>query len=78
MVAGPFRPAILLPAPLLAAMPDAEIAQICLHEAAHLVRYDDWVLMGQRLIECVFALHPLVRWFRDRFIWSARSRVTTW
>jgi hypothetical protein len=62
MLAGPFRPSILLPAPLLAAMHDAEIEQICLHEAAHLARYDDWALLAQRLIETVFALHPLARW----------------
>ena len=62
MLAGPFRPAILLPSPLLAAMQDAEIEQICLHEAAHVARYDDWTLLAQRLIETVFVLHPLVRW----------------
>lgn len=62
MVAGPFRPTILLPAAMLTLMDDAEIAQICLHEAAHLARRDDWVLMVQRLIEVLFAPHPLVRW----------------
>ncbi len=62
MVAGPFRPTILLPAVMLESMDEAEIAQICLHEAAHLARRDDWALMAQRLIEVVFALHPLVRW----------------
>jgi hypothetical protein len=62
MLAGPFRPSILLPSALLAAMQDAEIEQICLHEAAHIARYDDWALLAQRLIETVFVLHPLVRW----------------
>jgi beta-lactamase regulating signal transducer with metallopeptidase domain len=62
MVAGPFRPTILLPVVMLESMDEAEIAQICLHEAAHLARRDDWALMAQRLIEVVFALHPLVRW----------------
>ena len=62
MVASPFRPTILLPAVMLESMDDAEIEQICLHEAAHLARRDDWALMAQRLIEVVFALHPLVRW----------------
>ncbi len=62
MVAGPFRPTILLPAVMLESMEDGEIAQILLHEAAHLARRDDWALIVQRLIEVVFALHPLVRW----------------
>jgi beta-lactamase regulating signal transducer with metallopeptidase domain len=62
MVAGPFRPTILLPAEMVRSMQDREIEQICLHEAAHLARRDDWALMAQRLLEALFAPHPLVRW----------------
>jgi beta-lactamase regulating signal transducer with metallopeptidase domain len=62
MVAGPFRPTILMPAVMLKSMQEFEIEQICLHEAAHLARRDDWALMVQRMIEVFFALHPLVRW----------------
>jgi beta-lactamase regulating signal transducer with metallopeptidase domain len=66
MVAGPFHPTILLPAVMLESMDEAEIEQICLHEAAHLARRDDWALMVQRLVEAVFAPHPLVRWVAGR------------
>jgi hypothetical protein len=66
MVAGPFRPTILLPAVMLTSMRDAEIVQICLHEAAHVARRDDWALMAQRLVEVIFASHPLVRWIAAR------------
>jgi beta-lactamase regulating signal transducer with metallopeptidase domain len=62
MMAGPFRPTILLPSSMLAAMQHPEIEQICLHKAAHVARYDDWALLIQRLIETIFVLHPLVRW----------------
>jgi beta-lactamase regulating signal transducer with metallopeptidase domain len=66
MVAGPFRPTILLPAVMLESLDATEIEQICLHEAAHLARRDDWALMVQRLIEVVFTPHPVVRWIAGR------------
>jgi beta-lactamase regulating signal transducer with metallopeptidase domain len=66
MLVGPFRPTILFPAPLLGAMQDAELEQICLHEAAHVSRYDDWALLAQRLIETLFVPHPLVRLISNR------------
>ena len=62
MVAGPFRPCVLIPARLLSALDAAEMKQICLHEAAHLARYDDWSLLLQRTMEAVFVFHPVVRW----------------
>jgi beta-lactamase regulating signal transducer with metallopeptidase domain len=62
LVAGPFGSCILIPARLLSSLNDAELEQICLHEAAHLARFDDWALLPQRLIEALFALHPVVRW----------------
>ena len=66
MAAGLFRPAILLPARLLAELNDAELEQIRLHETAHLTRRDDVALLIQRTIEALFALHPVVRWITRR------------
>jgi beta-lactamase regulating signal transducer with metallopeptidase domain len=62
MVAGPIRPYVLIPARLLSALNDTELEQICLHEAAHLARYDDWALLLQRTVEALFVFHPVVRW----------------
>jgi beta-lactamase regulating signal transducer with metallopeptidase domain len=62
MVAGPFSPAILLPAGVLKSMQETEIEQISLHEAAHLARRDDYALLLQRFVEALFVAHPLVRW----------------
>jgi polysaccharide export outer membrane protein len=62
MAAGPFHPVILIPSKLLAEIGDGDLEQIGLHEAAHLTRRDDWMLFLQRIIEAVFALHPVVRW----------------
>lgn len=78
MVGGPFSPTILLPAVMLESMDEAEIAQICLHEAAHLARRDDWALMIQRSIE---VLSLCTRWCAGlprESISNVRSPATTW
>ena len=66
MVAGLWRPAIVIPARLVAELPDADLDLIGLHETAHLVRRDDYALIVERLIEALFALHPVVRWIAGR------------
>ena len=66
LLAGPWRPSILLPAQLLDQLNEGELEQIGIHEAAHLVRRDDYALLLQRVIEAVFALHPVVRWISNR------------
>jgi beta-lactamase regulating signal transducer with metallopeptidase domain/Tfp pilus assembly protein PilF len=58
---GPFRTAVLIPAKLFEAMTDTDLDQIGRHEAAHLARRDDYTLFAQRIIEALFALHPVVR-----------------
>jgi Ca-activated chloride channel family protein len=66
MVAGLRHPAILIPAPFLEALDEAELDQIGLHEAAHLARGDDAALIVQRIAEALFALDPVVRWIARR------------
>jgi len=66
MVAGPFRPSILLPTRLLEELGESELDQIGLHEAAHLARGDDYALICQRILEALFALHPVVHWIARR------------
>jgi len=62
MAAGLIDPTILIPQRFLEQLADDEVQQICVHEAAHLLRFDDYHLMFQRVLEAVFALHPCVRW----------------
>jgi len=66
LVAGPWNSTILLPARLLKELSERELEQIGIHEAAHLVRRDDYALLIQRAVEAVFALHPVVRWISKR------------
>jgi len=63
---GPWRPAILIPCGLLEELGHEELEQIVLHEASHLARRDDYALLLQRLVEAVFAPHPVVRWIARR------------
>jgi hypothetical protein len=37
-----------------------------LHEAAHIGRYDDYALIFQRILEALFAFHPVVAWIARR------------
>jgi hypothetical protein len=62
MAVGFLRPAILIPARLVAELDASELDFIGLHESAHFARHDDCALLVERLIEALFALHPIVRW----------------
>jgi beta-lactamase regulating signal transducer with metallopeptidase domain len=66
LVAGPWRPSILIPARLLDDLNEGDLEQIGIHEAAHLARRDDYALLIQRTLEAVFALHPVVRRVSNR------------
>lgn len=61
LVAGPWKRCIMFPARLLDELDEHELEQIGIHEAAHLLRGDDYALLLQRILEALFALHPVVR-----------------
>ena len=66
LVAGPRRTTILLPARLLDELTEHDLEQIGIHEAAHLVRRDDYALLIQRTLEAIFVLHPVAYWISRR------------
>ena len=59
---GFFKPSIMLSWDLVAALDDAALEAIVLHEYAHLQRYDDWTRLLQQFVLSVAGLHPGVRW----------------
>jgi TonB family protein len=63
---GPFRPVILIPAKLIGNLREEQLEQIGLHEAAHLARWDDALLLIQRIVAAIFVLHPIVHWIAAR------------
>ncbi len=65
-VVGFFRPRIVLPPTLLAALSECELQQIVLHEMEHLRRRDDWTNLLQKLSVALLPLHPVVAWLDRR------------
>jgi beta-lactamase regulating signal transducer with metallopeptidase domain len=59
---GFLRPMIVIPRTLLERLSHSELEQIVLHELAHLHRRDDWTNLGQKLIEAVLPIQPVVYW----------------
>lgn len=62
VVVGSLRPAILVPAGLLSAMPPEHIEAILLHELAHIRRNDYMVNLLQAMVEGLFFYHPAIWW----------------
>ncbi len=59
---GLFRPAIFLPAGLVASCPSDSLEAIVAHELAHARRLDHGVNLAQRLVEVLLFFHPAVHW----------------
>jgi len=62
IVAGFFRPAVLLPKSLMTDASADELQRVFRHELAHLSRYDDFTNLLQQLIKAVFFFHPGIFW----------------
>lgn len=62
MVAGHFKPVILLPLGLLNGLSEAEVNAIISHELAHIKRRDYLVNILQSIIEIIFFFNPAVLW----------------
>ncbi len=60
VVAGMVRPTIILPATLLGTIPAEQIVQIFIHELAHIIRRDQFILTVQQIVRVLFWAHPLV------------------
>jgi GWxTD domain-containing protein len=66
VVMGLLRPAILIPAGLVAGLAPDQLEAILLHELAHIRRYDYAVNMLQTLVEGLLFYHPAVWWISSR------------
>lgn len=62
VVAGGWRPMIVVPADFDAAFPEEERRMLLAHEIAHLIRRDPWWNALQCLIETFLFWHPAVLW----------------
>ena len=62
MLAGLFKPAVLLPLRVISGLREQEIEAILAHELAHLVRRDAWSNLAQVAIETLLFYHPAISW----------------
>lgn len=62
MVAGYFKPVILLPVGLITSLPQNEVEAILLHELSHIRRKDYLVNIVQNLVEAIFFFNPFIGW----------------
>ncbi len=66
VMVGLLRPAILIPAGLLAGLPPDLLESILVHELAHIRRHDYLVNLLQSFIEGLLFYHPAVWWVSGR------------
>ena len=74
IVVGLLKPVILLPAAIVGGLTTHQVEAILAHEMAHIRRFDLWVSLLQRIVECVFFFHPAV-WLVSRRIDIEREIV---
>jgi len=66
MAIGFFRPAIVFPRDLFSELVPDQLNQLVLHESTHLLRYDDWTNLVQKLMQAVLFFHPGVWWLENK------------
>jgi hypothetical protein len=62
MMAGIFKPVVLVPLGLLAQLPPQQVEAILLHELAHIRRKDYFVNLLQSIAETLFFFNPAILW----------------
>jgi beta-lactamase regulating signal transducer with metallopeptidase domain len=62
MVAGFFKPVILIPAQFLLKLSESDIEAILLHELAHIRRRDFWMNLMQRIATLFYFFNPGLLW----------------
>lgn len=72
VLAGIFRPVILLPPALLSGLAPEQVEMLLLHELAHVRRCDNLVNFVQRTIESALFFHPVV-WLVSRWVRQERE-----
>jgi beta-lactamase regulating signal transducer with metallopeptidase domain len=58
LVTGWFKPVILLPSNVRAALQADELEAVLVHELAHVVRHDGWFRLLQAVLSAVYFYHP--------------------
>jgi beta-lactamase regulating signal transducer with metallopeptidase domain len=78
MSLGFFHPAILIPRSLLDTLSESEVDHVVLHELAHMLRYDDWTNLAQKLIEALLPIQPAIFWLGRRMSLEREMACDDW
>ena len=78
MTLGLLHPVILLPASLPGRIGYREFDHLILHELAHVRRYDDWLRLGQKLLEAILPIQPAVFWIGRRIDLERETACDDW
>ncbi|MES3018298.1 MAG: M56 family metallopeptidase [Bacteroidota bacterium] len=62
LTVGYFKPVILVPVGMLAAIPAEQVEAILLHELAHIKRQDYFINIFQSLVDVLFFFNPAIWW----------------
>lgn len=62
VAAGLGRPIILIPRSMMRHLTQHELEAVVVHELAHILRWDDWTKLLQKVIEAFFFFNPVIRW----------------
>ena len=63
---GFFRSAVVLPRWIVEELSPGELNAVVLHELSHLLRWDDWTNLVQRVVRALLFFHPAVWWLDSR------------
>ena len=74
LVLGVWRPAVVLPRPLVETAPNERLRDVLIHKCADIARRDPWVHLLQQVSAIVFWLHPGVHWL-NRQVYQAREEL---
>ena len=66
VAAGLGNPTVILPRKIVETFTERELDMIVRHEIIHLERRDDWLVLGQRLIQAMLCFNPLIHWMARR------------
>ena len=78
LVAGFFKPVVLLPLAISASLSIQEVENILLHEFYHIRCKDHYVNAMQYIIEILFFYHPIIWWMSKTLRSQRESKVDEW
>jgi bla regulator protein blaR1 len=78
VVAGFFKPVILLPLAMLTSLSPEQVETVLLHELRHIRNKDHYIIFIQNLLEILFFFHPATWWISRCLREERENRIDEW